>query len=269
MKAVADMCRWIAYRGAARFLSSLVTEPEHSLIDQSLNAAEAKTVTNGDGFGLGWYGERPEPGLYHEILPAWSDQNLKHLVHQIRSPLFFAHIRASTGTATARANCHPFAWGRWLFMHNGQIGGYGRVRRRLESLLPDEIFPFRRGATDSELMFLIAVSMGLEEDPIGAIQRMLEAVLTAMREAKITEALRFTSTLTDGEQMIAFRYASDDRAPTLYYCTCDDGTMVVSEPLDRCGRWQCVPPNHLLICRGDNIRDVQPFAVTARVAEAA
>ncbi|MBP0575268.1 class II glutamine amidotransferase, partial [Mycobacterium tuberculosis] len=83
------------------------------------------------------YGDRSEPGLYREVLPAWSDENLKHLVHQIRSPLFFAHVRAATGTATTRANCHPFAHGRHLFMHNGQIGGYGRVRRRLEQRLPD------------------------------------------------------------------------------------------------------------------------------------
>jgi glutamine amidotransferase len=269
MKAANLMCRWIAYRGTPRFLSSLVTEPEHSLIDQSLNAAEAKTVTNGDGFGLGWYGERPEPGLYHEILPAWSDENLKHLVNQIRSRLFFAHVRASTGTATARSNCHPFAYRRWLFMHNGQIGSYGRVRRRLERLLPDEIFQFRRGATDSELMFLIAISLGLEQDPEGAMRRMLETVLGAMQDAGIKEALRFTSVLTDGERLIAFRYASDDRAPTLYYCTCDDGTMVVSEPLDRCSCWQAVPASHMLVCHGDHVREVKPFAVAARVAELA
>src|SRR5215207_3339612 len=55
---------------------------------------EAKTGTNGDGFGLGWYGERPEPGLFRDIRPAWSDENLKSLSVQVRSPLFFAHVWA-------------------------------------------------------------------------------------------------------------------------------------------------------------------------------
>jgi glutamine amidotransferase len=266
------MCRWIAYKGSPRYLSSLVTEPEHSLIDQSLNAAEAKTMTNGDGFGLGWYGERPEPGLYREVLPAWSDENLKHLVRQIRSSLFFAHVRAATGTATMRANCHPFAYGRHMFMHNGQIGGYGRIRRRLEQLLPDELFPHRAGSTDSELIFLLAVADGLATDPVGAMRRVLERVRAEMLAAGIGEALRFTATLADGETLHAFRYASDGRAPTLYHCGCVDGTMVVSEPLDRCGQWLTVPGDHVLVCRPGAACAVEPFLVAepaAAVAQAA
>ena len=106
------MCRFLAYRGEPVFLSDLVCAPAHSLVHQSLHATEAKTGTNGDGFGLGWYGERPEPGLFRDIRPAWSDENLKSLSAQVRSPLFFAHVRASTGTASTRANCHPFEIGR-------------------------------------------------------------------------------------------------------------------------------------------------------------
>ena len=70
-------------------------------------------------------------------LPAWNDANLKSLSHQIRSSLFLAHVRASTGTATARQNCHPFSNEQWMFMHNGQIGGYDRLRRTLESMIDD------------------------------------------------------------------------------------------------------------------------------------
>ena len=73
------MCRWIAYRGLEIPLEHYVTEPEHSLISQSLNALEATASINGDGFGLGWYGHYKEPGLYHEVRPAWSDENLRHL----------------------------------------------------------------------------------------------------------------------------------------------------------------------------------------------
>src|SRR5690606_4317909 len=120
--------------------------------------------TNGDGFGIAWYDEQPEPGLYRDILPAWSDPNLRSLARQVRSGLFLAHVRASTGTATNRSNCHPFAVGRWSFMHNGQIAGYARLRRRLDMLLPEELYAHRLGTTDSEVMFLLALSLGLEQD---------------------------------------------------------------------------------------------------------
>src|SRR3954463_14071967 len=170
------MCRWIAYRGETIPLSHYVTEPAHSLVSQSIQALESTAGTNGDGFGLGWYGERPEPGLYREIRPAWSDENLRSLCDQVRSELFFAHVRASTGTSTTRANCHPFAHGRHLFMHNGQIGGYSRIKRRLEAIIPDELYDARLGTTDSEAIFLAALANGLARDPLGAMTRTLEAV---------------------------------------------------------------------------------------------
>ena len=96
------MCRWLAYSGAPISLNELVFKPEHSLIDQSLSARSSVQTTNGDGFGIGWYGERPQPGLFRDTRPAWNDDNLKSVSEQIRSHLFFAHVRASTGTSTTR-----------------------------------------------------------------------------------------------------------------------------------------------------------------------
>ena len=139
------MCRWIAYRGLEIPLEHYVTEPQHSLISQSLNALEATASINGDGFGLGWYGDYKEPGLYHEVRPAWSDQNLRHLCRHIRSHLFFAHARAATATPVSHLNCHPFTYDGWMFMHNGFIGNWGRLRRAVEDLISDDLYPARVG----------------------------------------------------------------------------------------------------------------------------
>src|SRR5215813_10504586 len=87
------MCRWIAYRGETTALEDYVTEPAHSLIAQSIHAMESTASVNGDGFGLGWYGKHPEPGLYREIRPAWSDENLRYLCRHCNrtcSSLMFA-----------------------------------------------------------------------------------------------------------------------------------------------------------------------------------
>ena len=154
----APMCRLAAYLGEPLFLEELIAKPQHSLMRQSLRADQAKAVTNGDGFGIGWYGDRAEPGVYREVMPAWSDDNLLALSQTLSSRLFFAHVRAATAGGIARQNCHPFRYGKWLFMHNGQIGGYGLLRRALESWLPDAMYAERRGATDSELLFLLALS---------------------------------------------------------------------------------------------------------------
>lgn len=244
------MCRWIAYRGAPIHLETWVAAPAHSLIHQSLHAAEAVTGTNGDGFGVGWYGDRDEPGLYRETLPAWSDENLRHLCRQIRSKLFFAHVRASTGSATSRANCHPFAHGRFLFMHNGQVGGWPQMRRAVEGMIPDALYDSRAGSTDSEALFLAMVAAGIETDPVAAVTETLEAIARRMRAKHIREPLRFAAALTDGRDIYAFRWASDDRPPTLYFSETAERLLVASEPLDGVReRWTLAPPDHALIAR--------------------
>lgn len=242
------MCRWLTYKGPPIYLEDLLYTPKHSLIDQSLNALEAKTGTNGDGFGIGWYRERAEPGVYREVMPAWNDANLRSLAHQIRAGAFFAHVRASTGTATSRQNCHPFSYGQWLFMHNGQIGHYSRVRRHLENLIPDALYDHREGTTDSEAVFLIMVAEGLADDPVGALRRSITHVTGAMAEVGIRTPFRFTSTISDGERFYAIRFSTDDAAPSLYFSNRDDKLVIVSEPLDSSqDNWEQVPPSTILI----------------------
>jgi glutamine amidotransferase len=262
------MCRFLAYRGQPAFLEDLVASPCHSLVHQSLHAAEAKAVTNGDGFGLGWYGEREEPGLYREIRPAWSDENLLSIARQVRSHLFFAHVRAATGTATSRANCHPFSFGPWMFMHNGQIGGWSRIRRRIETAIPDHLYGARAGTTDSEALFLRIVALiEAGTEPVAATATALAEAAGFMREAGIEEPLRFAAALTDGRRLFAFRFATDDRPPTLYACARPEALIVASEPVD--GQRDCWKPlanGEALRVEADGTSRVVPITAAGRLA---
>lgn len=237
------MCRWAAYLGQAIFLEEIISRPGHSLVRQSHEAAECKTATNADGFGLAWYGDHAEPGHFRDILPAWSDPNLASLTRQVKSHLFLAHVRASTGTATSRNNCHPFVVGRWSFMHNGQIGGYDRFRRDADMMVPDDLYPHRRGATDSEALFLVALGEGLASDPKAALERATARMEDLSRQKGGTPHFRMTAAFSDGERLYAVRYASDDQAPTLYHRWSDrlQGRAVVSEPLEAGECWEAVP----------------------------
>jgi predicted glutamine amidotransferase len=262
------MCRWIAYRGDTIALEHYVTEPSHSLVSQSIKALESTVSTNGDGFGLGWYGDYPDPGLYREVRPAWSDENLRYLCRHIRSHLFFAHIRAATGTQITRPNCHPFVCNNWLFMHNGFIGDWNRLRRRIENLIPDEVYPARLGTTDSEAVFLAIMGAGIESSPVNATLRVLQHITGLLGENGHKVSMRFTSALANGRDLYAFRYAVNDAANTLYYRAAGDGVVVVSEPLDEDhASWKAVPENSVLVAEAGKKTEI--FPIGGRLLEAA
>ncbi|MGQ2970411.1 class II glutamine amidotransferase [Rhizobium sp. TH135] len=244
------MCRWAAYRGVPIFLEELVTSPAHSLIEQSHCATRAKTATNGDGFGLAWYGDRPEPGRFRDVLPAWSDCNLKSLASQIRSPLFLAHVRAATHGATRRDNCHPFVQGNWSFMHNGQIDNFDRIRRPMEGMLDDEHFHARVGTTDSELLFLLALQFGLRERPIAAMSEAVGFVEQISLHLTGTARIRMTAAFSDGKTLYAVRYSTDEYAPTLFAAPMGPkgSFCLVSEPLnDETDTWVEIPAGSAVI----------------------
>jgi predicted glutamine amidotransferase len=262
------MCRWIAYRGEMTALEHYVTEPAHSLVSQSIHALEATASVNGDGFGLGWYGNHPEPGLYREIRPAWSDENLRYLCRHLQSRLFFAHVRAATGTAITRANCHPFACGQWLFMHNGFVGNWSGLRRPVEQLIPDALYPSRIGTTDSEAIFLAIMGAGIE-NPVAATEKTLAALNDLVNQKNAHERMRFTAALSNGRDLYAFRYSINDRANTLYYRESKTGIVIVSEPLDDDTKeWRSVPENHAVVAlAGERARIVPLFHQHQEAAE--
>jgi glutamine amidotransferase len=212
------MCRWLAYSGQPIRLSDVIFETEHSLIDQSLSASRADTTTNGDGFGIGWYDEFELPGVYKHTQPAWNDPNLRDLCAHIISPMFVAHVRAATGSsAIQQSNCHPFRYGRWLFMHNGSIRQFDRVKRALSLQVDDALYSEIKGTTDTELMFYLALTFGLDENVEQAISKMVGVVEDIGFKAGIQYPIQMTLGISDGEQLYAFRYSTERKSNTLFH----------------------------------------------------
>jgi predicted glutamine amidotransferase len=254
------MCRWLAYSGSPLRLDELLLNRDRSLVDQSLHSRLGATTTNGDGFGIGWYDGGLEPHVYRSTHPAWNDRNLRELASSISSPLFFSHIRASTGTAIQETNTHPFRHGRWLWMHNGAIRGYETVMRELRFAVDPSLYGSIEGTTDSETMFYLALTFGLEDDPPGAVERMVGFVEEAGSRAGVEHPIQMTVATSNGEKLWAFRYSSEHDSRSLFYSTrldelralypemgafgalSDESRVVLSEPLgDLPGVWNAVP----------------------------
>jgi predicted glutamine amidotransferase len=274
------MCRWLAYSGSPILLEELLYKPDHSLIDQSLHARLGVETTNGDGFGVGWYDANTDtPAVFRSIEPAWNDRNLREVASHVASPLFLAHIRASTGTPVQQTNCHPFRFGRWLWVHNGLVRDFLHLKRELVLAVDESLYSFIEGSTDSELLFYLALTLGLEDDPPGAVERMVGLVEKVGRSHGAEHPLQMTIATTDGKSVWAFRYSSEGKSRSLYFSTdmravremyperprlqevSDETRIIVSEPIvELAGAWNEVPESSYGVVREgeDELRALRP-----------
>ena len=282
------MCRWLAYSGSPLSLETILYKPQHSLIDQSLHSKLGAETTNGDGFGIGWYTEFAKtPGVYRSIEPAWNDRNLRDLAGHIMSPVVFAHIRAAIGSPVQATNCHPFRHGKWLFMHNGFIGDFAKVRRDLALAIDPSLFPLMQGSADTEVMFYLALTHGLEEDPPAAMEATVGLIEEVGHKHGVEHPIQMTVAVTNGESIWAFRYSSEGKSRSLFYTTLvstirelhpeldvlefvdDETRLIVSEPLrDLPGVWNEVPESSWGVVQPgqDELHDFKPKAPVKSVA---
>ncbi len=274
----------MAWHGQPVLLEELLFKPKHGLIDQSLHSRMGAETTNGDGFGVGWYGTGNGPGLYHSVAPAWGDANLRQLAGHIESPLFLAHVRATSGTAIQESNCHPYQHDRWLFVHNGLVNDFHAVRRELAFAVDPELFPGIQGSTDSELLFHLALTHGLEDDPLAALERAIGLVEATAARRGIEHAIQASIGVSDGERLWAVRYSTEGSSRTLFMSADahtvkqlypenanlqrmrDTDRLVVSEPFaDLPGAWHEIPESTALTVLPGGAHELRPFHPAAAV----
>jgi glutamine amidotransferase len=268
----------MAWLGQPLRIEEALFETEHGIVDQSLHARMGAEPTNGDGFGLGWYGTAEQPGLYRSVSPAWSDANLRELAANLESPLFLAHVRAAIGSPVQQTNCHPFRRGRWLFVHNGYVGDFGVLRRDLMLAIDPALFPDVEGSTDTEVIFNLALTLGLRDDPIDALERTVGVIEAAAARRGVTPLVQASFGVSDGETLWAVRYATAGRARSLFASAevdtvrrlyldnprfqrlSADDRLIVSEPFsDLPGVWREIPEATGVTVRRGGVLEERPF----------
>lgn len=269
------MCRWIAYTGQPIFIEQIVTLPKHSLVEQSMNAqmnytAEGTLLSvNADGFGIGWYGERDDPGLFRDEIPAWSDENLHQICHQVKSHLFFAHVRARTTGPVQKTNCHPFKHKNWLFQHNGGVNHFEVMRQNLNDDIAPQLYPYLKGTTDSETIFMLALTYGLMDDPKAALQKVVKRLRQEAEDQNVKCVMNLSCAISNGDKIWTIRYSEKEPPMTQFYSkksdwVCDEqgnkmsqpnSLIIVSEPIDHMSdEWIEIPQNSFTETVGNKIK---------------
>ncbi|EKQ71036.1 TIGR03442 family protein [Leptolyngbyaceae cyanobacterium JSC-12] len=254
------MCRLLAYLGAPIQLDRLIYKPEHSLIVQSYQPREMTSgVVNADGFGMGWYHSQWQtaPFTYKTIYPAWNDINLPSLSRYVESGCVLANVRsATTGQSVDLVNCQPFQHGLILGVHNGFIDNFRRsLYRPIRERLSDSIYQSIQGSTDSEHLFALLVNE-LETTAQPSLTDALQQMLAVLEDLGNQYQTDFSANLivSDGQQLVASRFASRSPVPTLYWLRDDglfpDSVLIASEPLFE-GNWLAFANRSLLTVNAD------------------
>ena len=163
-------------------------------------------------------------------------------------------------------------------MHNGLINDFHAVKRDLVLDIDPALYPAIEGQTDSEVLFHLALTHGLEDDPPAAVAAAVGLVEAAGRRRGVEHPMQGTIATTDGERMWGFRYSSEGRSRSLFVTTdvptlrrmypslalldrvSDDAHLIVSEPLGSLeGAWEEVPEASCAVVRGGKV-EIVPFA---------
>jgi len=267
------MCRFVAYIGKEPvLLDGVLGKQENSLIKQSHSALEGKTGVNGDGFGIGWYNKdiQKKPAVFRSIQPAWNDENLRNLTSIVKSKCILGHVRASTIGSVSFNNCHPFSNNHLLFVHNGTIHGFNKIKRGLISRLSDHAYHNIKGQTDSEHFFALVCDRLRELPRKNFIDTLAHAARDAIDIIKELQqkylgkiSYKLNIALTTGESMLLLRSCSHDFAKPislfLHHSTSNrikNGEespfyLISSEKLwgyESNGKsWEEIPPNHFFL----------------------
>lgn len=257
------MCRIVAYLGEEQVsLSSLVLEPDHSLLVQSYAPNEMMSgVVNADGFGTGWYAPEVDgnPAVYRSNAPIWADRSFASIAPKVRSAALIAAVRSATpGLPAEESGVPPFVSGPYLFAHNGAIKNFrATAMRPLRDSLSDRSYSGLLGVTDSETIFALLLDRLREaKAKPGDSGSLAEATAeTVQLVSKVCARLGIYASLnigaTDGEAMVFARYSTEGPGNSLYFAqgseTFPNAVVVASECLDGDGDWRQVPDRHLLV----------------------
>jgi glutamine amidotransferase len=186
-----------------------------------------------------------------------------------------------------QTNCHPFRHGRWLWMHNGFVEAFGEVKRDLVLAIDPTLYPALEGHTDSEILFLLALTLGLEDDPAAAVAATIGLVEQVGRSHGAEHPFQGTIATSDGERLWAFRYSSVGQSRSLFFTrdvdtlrrlypdnetvqkVSPDARLIVSEPIGELpGAWNEVPEaSYGVVGRGE--ASLHSFRVSPPTSSAA
>jgi predicted glutamine amidotransferase len=127
---------------------------------------------------------------------------------RVEATTVLAHVRRATVGRIGLANTHPFVYGRSALVHNGTLPYFARIRPRLLDAMAPEHRAAIQGATDSEHLLHLILSMHAQigGSLFAGLEAALRYVIGLCREIGQEPHLGLNVLLTDGVCMLGSRW---------------------------------------------------------------
>lgn len=205
------MCRIFGFR-------SVLQSQVHSSLVSADNALMQQSDRHPDGWGVAYY-NAGSPHVIKSVASAMDDHLFQRVSGIVASETVLAHLRKATQGSLSIINTHPFQYGPWVFVHNGNLAGFAHIREQLVALVPPVLRRFILGDSDSEVLFYLLLGHMAQrhelhrvgyplEDVVASVRATVEQVVAlagepCLDESGTPEDTYLTFALTNGRTMVA------------------------------------------------------------------
>jgi len=205
---------------------------------------------NGNGFGVGFYNSDlkvAKPAVLRDCKPIWHSNNLDPIASFVRSPLVFGHVRWADKGTMSEQNCHPFTYGVYMFMHNGDIWKFHKIKSAMLALITSLFDTVTKdhdmeceikGTTDTEHMFWLILALIAKKkktldfseatcttrELMECMQNAIVHILTLINKivGRIGGGCLLNLCMSDGKKVIITRFRNTHAQPGSLYFTLRD-----------------------------------------------
>lgn len=107
---------------------------------------------NSDGWGIGFF-QKGEGLLKKRPVEDCVGVDLAEVIEDLETEIMLGHIRNATLGNPSNENTHPFRSRGWLFIHNGTLNNFDKIKDQLREMIPPFLYRNIKGDTDSEHIF--------------------------------------------------------------------------------------------------------------------
>jgi glutamine amidotransferase len=182
------MCRIFGFR-------SVIQSQVHRSLVSADNALMNQSGRHPDGWGVAYY-NCGAPHVIKSVATALDDALFRRVSGIVTSETVLAHLRKATQGGLSIINTHPFQYGPWVFVHNGNVGKFAEIKAELIERIPKVLRRFILGDTDSEVLFYLLLGNMAKRCDLARPGYPIADVVFAIRET-VAEIVELTGALCE------------------------------------------------------------------------